>query len=191
VDSGGYGNAEGPGDLGLVVQDAALGSPGPRTVLAVGSGKDALPAWQEQGYRVVRLDIDASMEPDIVASMTDMGPIGPFDVVYCSHSLEHVYPHEVPVALAEFYRVLRPGGKALVLVPDLEGVAPTADDLGNGLCGLHLYYGDARLIPTMPHMAHHCGFVASTLHDAMTAAGFRCTARRMGSYQLLGVGVKD
>jgi predicted SAM-dependent methyltransferase len=163
---------------------------GPRTVLAVGCGSDTLPQWADAGYVVHRLDIDPNMKPDVVASMTDMGPIGPYDVVYCSHSLEHLYPHEVPIALAEFRRVLKPGGKAVIFVPDLEGVAPTTDPLVGGLCGLHLYYGDSRCIPTMPYMAHHCGFVSSTLLDAMVAAGFETQTKRLENYNLLGIGVK-
>jgi SAM-dependent methyltransferase len=171
------------------MQVAALET-GSRTLLVVGSGTTPLSEWEAQGYTIVRLDIDPEMKPDIVGSMTDMGDIGPFDVVLCSHSLEHVYPHEVPVALAEFYRVLKPGGRAVVLVPDLEDVKPNTDPLPGGYCGLHLFYGDARLIPAMPHMAHHCGFVASTLCDAMTAAGFRCATKRLECHQLLGMGVK-
>lgn len=40
---------------------------------------------------------------------------GSYDVIYCSHVLEHV-PNDAQ-ALREFYRVLKPGGWALLLVP--------------------------------------------------------------------------
>lgn len=123
--------------------------------------------------------------------MTELGDIGPFDTVYSSHSLEHLYPHEVPVALREFNRVLRPGGIVVVMVPDLEGVPATDEVLpGSRLTGLHLYYGDARFIPEHPHMAHHSGFVESTLRAAMEAAGFEVTTKRMSNYNLLGMGIK-
>lgn len=161
------------------------------TVLFVGAGFDhGGDEWA--GYQITRLDIDPATDPDIVASMTDMGAIGPFDAVYCSHALEHLYPHDVPVALAEFHRVLRPGGRAVILVPDLEDVKPTDDELPDapGLCGLHLFYGDAKLIPTHPYMAHHCGFVADTLRDALLAAGFAAQTQRMSHYNLMGVGLK-
>jgi SAM-dependent methyltransferase len=40
---------------------------------------------------------------------------GSFDAVYCSHVLEHV--HDDRQALREVYRVLKPGGWAILLVP--------------------------------------------------------------------------
>ena len=164
-----------------------------RSVLSVGSGPAELAEWIDNGYTVTRLDIEPACKPDIVASMTDMGPIGPYDVVFCCHALEHVYPHEVPVALAEFRRVLKPGGTAVVLVPDLQDVPPTDDPLPGmeGYSGLHLFYGDAAQIPAHLSMAHHCGFVASTLGAAMTAAGFAVHVERMAGYQLIGIGVRN
>lgn len=162
-----------------------------KTVLIVGSGSESPPQWKDSGYSVVRLDIDPHTEPDIVASMTAMGDIGPYDVVYCSHALEHLYPHEVPVALGEFYRVLNPGGVAVILVPDLQDVPATDEVLpGSTLTGLHLYYGDARLIPDHPYMAHHSGFVETTLRDAMEKAGFKVKTQRMSYYNLMGIGKK-
>lgn len=169
-------------------------SDGERTVLVAGSGQDSLPDWEAQGYKVVRLDIEPRVNPDICAPMTAMGEIGPYDVVYCCHALEHLYPHEVHRALKEFQRVLKPGGVAVVVVPDLEDVKPTEDRIGMegaNLCGLHLFYGDASQIEEFPHMAHHCGFVSETLKDAFDAVGFiNATASRMGNYNLMGLGVK-
>jgi SAM-dependent methyltransferase len=161
------------------------------TVLSVGSGPVSLPQWTEAGYQVVRLDIDPGTEPDIVASMTALGEIGPFDALFCCHALEHLYPHEVPRALGEFHRVLKPGGVAVVVVPDLEGVPATDDVLPGALVtGLHLYYGDASQIEQRPHMAHHSGFVADSLRSVMEAAGFKTKTDRMSQYNLMGVGIK-
>lgn len=161
-----------------------------RVVLSVGAGGDVGSCWE--GCKVVRLDIDPATNPDIVASMTDMGAIGPFDVVYCCHALEHLYPHEVPRALSEFHRVLSPGGTVVILVPDLQDVLPTDDELPDmgGLSGLHLYYGDARLIESMPYMAHHSGFVEKTLADCMQKAGFTVLMKRMSKFNLMGIGKK-
>lgn len=123
--------------------------------------------------------------------MTALGDIGPYDAVACNNALEHLYPHEVNVALREFHRVLKPGGHAVIQVPDLEGVSPTEDVIEEiGMSGLHLYYGDAALIAEFPYMAHHCGFVSETLRRVLEMAGFHPTVKRLPCHQLMGIGVK-
>ena len=144
----------------------------------------------------VTLDADPQHGPDYVALMTAMGEIGMFGATYCSHALEHIYPHEVPVALAEFLRVLEPGGCSIFFVPDLEGVPPTTDKLYDSpsgpICGLDLFYGHSRLIPASPFMAHHCGFVAGTLRDVMEGAGYvGVEVTRLPDFNLMAVGRKD
>jgi hypothetical protein len=44
------------------------------------------------------------LNPDIVGTMTDMSAVADasVDALFSSHNIEHLYPHEVPVALAEF-----------------------------------------------------------------------------------------
>lgn len=164
------------------------------SILHVGCGGDPLPHWLSR-YSEVRLDIDESHNPDIVASMLDMGQIGPFDAVFCSHALEHVLPHEVPIALGEFYRVLNPGGACIVFVPDLEDVRATEEPLFDSpagpICGLDLLYGFRKMLKDKPYMAHKTGFISQTLHDAMTAAGFEKVAvSRLENYALLGAAIK-
>jgi SAM-dependent methyltransferase len=145
-------------------------------VLHAGCGDDPLPKYGFGDCEEVRLDIDPSMKPDIVASIVDMGDIGRFDAIYCSHALEHLYPHDVLTALTEFRRVLKPDGYALIFVPDLEDVRPTEEVLyvspGGPITGLDMFYGHAGLVATMPYMAHHCGFTAETLRRVCVAAGF-------------------
>jgi predicted SAM-dependent methyltransferase len=83
-----------------------------KQVLHVGCGPpnpQALHAtFRSDGWRELRLDINPAVEPDIIASMTQMDAVasGSVDAVWSSHNLEHPYAHEVPLALAEFYRVL-------------------------------------------------------------------------------------
>lgn len=152
-----------------------------------------LPAWIP-GVPV-RLDIDPRCEPDIVAGMTDLGNIGTFDVVYCCHALEHLFPHDVDTALREFLRVLAPGGIAILFVPDLEGVQPTDEVLfvspAGPVAGLDLFYGCRARLPEQPYMAHRTGFVAQTLEAALTGAGFaKVTTQRLPCFNLMGAGVK-
>lgn len=179
------------------MQDAVLGflpSPqGPRSVLIAGSGPDDAKYWQDLGYTAVRLDIDERTKPDVIGSMTNLGEIGQFDIVYCCHALEHLYPHEVNIALTEFKRVLNPGGKAIIVVPDLEDVRPDNTILNREdkapITGLHLFYGDHALIPEFPFMAHHCGFIAETLKYALEQAGFKAQTLRQPNYNLVGIGI--
>src|SRR5690606_31660101 len=103
--------------------------PGRKHLLHAGCGsapKERLPECFRTGdWQEIRLDIDPRVKPDIVASLTDISAVrsGTIDAVWSSHSLEHLEDYQVPTALAEFRRVLKPGGFALVTLPDLEYVA--------------------------------------------------------------------
>ena len=164
------------------------------TCLHVGCGPEHLPDWLD-AYDEVRLDIDRACKPDIHAPMTRMGDIGPFDVVYSSHALEHVLPVQVPQVLFEMRRVLHPGGQCIVIVPDLEGVSATTDVLvktpAGDTCGLDLIYGHHTMTANNPLMCHRCGFVAETLVEAMRKAGFNSvSAKRLPNYNLFAAGIK-
>jgi len=75
--------------------------------------------WQE-----IRFDIDESVQPDLVGTMTDMSSVESesVDALFSSHNIEHLYPHEVPVALKEFSRVLKSDGFVVITCPDLQSV---------------------------------------------------------------------
>ena len=163
-------------------------------LLHVGCGTAAPPEWLSD-YDETRLDINADARPDVVASMLDMGDIGPFDVVFCEHALEHVAPFEVPRALSEFRRVLKPGGHAVVFVPDLEGVSPTNAVIlqtpSGPVTGHDLFYGFGPALKDNPFMAHRCGFVAETLEMAFREAGFAdVKTQRVGNFNLMGAARK-
>jgi SAM-dependent methyltransferase len=166
-----------------------------KTVLHVGCGYAALPQWLD-GYQETRLDIDPECKPDIVASMTDLGDIGPYDAVLSNHCLEHLYPHEVSIALGEFNRVLSPGGFVAVFVPDLEDAKPTDEVLfespAGPIAGIDLFYGFRPAIAAgMTFMAHHTGFTKERMEGALESAGFHGGAvSRLGGYNLMGIGFK-
>jgi ubiquinone/menaquinone biosynthesis C-methylase UbiE len=179
-----------------------------KTVLHVGCGPHN-PAklhalFQGDGWRELRLDIDPSVQPDIVASITAMTPVesGAVDGVYSSHNLEHLFAHEVPTALAEFYRVLKPGGVVLVTMPDLQAVAAAiANDQfedtlyvapAGPICPIDVVYGYRKAIAAgNVFMAHKTGFTARTLTQKLEAAGFRQVRVERGiCYDLWGIGYK-
>lgn len=139
------------------------------------------PEWQE-----VRLDIDPAAAPDIVASMTDMAGVGDgsFDAVFSSHNIEHLYAHEVPRALAEFRRVLRPEeGFAVITCPDLRAIARLvaedrlAEPVGMSNAGpiapIDMLFGWRPALAAGNHfMAHRCGFTFRWLAQLLREAGF-------------------
>src|SRR6185312_15457083 len=78
-----------------------------------------------QTWKQLRVDIEESVNPDIVADLTDLSPIesGTADALWSSHCIEHLYQAQVPGALREFHRVLKDEGFPVILVPDLQSVA--------------------------------------------------------------------
>jgi|SRR5271156_5846428 len=179
-----------------------------KTVLNVGCGyplRQKLhrhfhgPEWCE-----LRLDLDPAVEPDIVCSITDMGPVAAdsVDAVWSSHNLEHLQRHEVPLALAEFLRVLKPHGLLLLTLPDLQQVARliVEDRLEESayvsqsgpITPLDMIFGHtASLARGNQFMAHRTGFTARSLHRLLIETGFvEVTLRQDPSFDLWATGYK-
>jgi SAM-dependent methyltransferase len=157
-------------------------------------------------YKEVRFDIDPSVMPDILGTMTDMSNVSSesMDAIYSSHNIEHLYPHEVSVAIREFSRVLRPDGVAVVTCPDLQSVAqaiangnldqPVYTSPGGPICPIDIVFGHrASMQRGNLYMAHRTGFTAMTLLSAFIQNGFaRATAiRDVASYALWIVATKN
>jgi ubiquinone/menaquinone biosynthesis C-methylase UbiE len=138
------------------------------------------PEWEE-----IRLDIDRAVQPDIIGSMTDMKAIAAqsVDAVYSSHNIEHLYAYEVPIALGEFLRVLKPNGLAIITCPDLQSVCTLVADnkltqaayqssMGP-ITPLDILYGhQASIQKGNVYMAHRCGFTRDVLSGSLRYAGF-------------------
>lgn len=159
------------------------------------------PEWNE-----IRFDIDPSVHPDIVGTMTDMSavPTGHVDAIFSSHNIEHLYPHEVATALAEFLRVLKPDGFAVVTCPDLVSVAkviaenklmePLYQSGAGPISPLDILYGHrASMSRGNLFMAHKGGFSAKSLVEQLKQAGFTSAGgvARPGRYDLWAVASKQ
>lgn len=179
-----------------------------KKLLHVGCGSyrpEALPPelrteeWQE-----IRLDIDSRMNPDILGTITDLSAVGDnsVDAVYSSHNLEHIYDYEVPIALAEFKRVLKSGGLTWLVVPDMQIAAewvakgdiddkPLYISPAGPINALWMFYGMGTSIPGIPYMAHKTGFTVSSLHGQLTKAGFTNLDVSRREFNIYAKGVKE
>jgi ubiquinone/menaquinone biosynthesis C-methylase UbiE len=82
------------------------------------------------------------------------------DCVVCSHVLEHVDDNK---ALKEIYRVLKPGGVALIMLPIIEG--------------WHQTYENAEVTTPKARQLHygqsdHLRYYGADVRDRIRAAGF-------------------
>jgi SAM-dependent methyltransferase len=180
-----------------------------KRVLNAGSGPQSArglhpvfctPQWQQ-----VRLDIDPEAKPDVAASLIDMKaafPAQSFDAVWSSHSLEHLYKHEVPLALAEFRRVLKPDGFTLITCPDLEAIAALVVEHGldhvaytspmGPITTLDIIFGhSASIARGNIFMAHNTGFTCARLGQLLLDAGFATALAKREGFDLWAVGLMD
>lgn len=166
-----------------------------KTFLHVGCGSmrkaQTTAGFNTAEWTELRLDINKDVSPDIVGTMTDMSALADasVDALFSSHNIEHLYPHEVPLALAEFKRVLKPNGFVVITCPDLQSVcALIAEDKltdpayfspAGPITPLDILYGlRSALARGNLFMAHRCGFTRSVLTGTLQSAGFATVAAR-------------
>jgi SAM-dependent methyltransferase len=176
--------------------------------LHVGCGpqhKTNLKGFNTDNWKEIRFDIDSSVNPDIQGTLTDMKDVknASMDAIYSSHNIEHIFPHEVPIALKEFHRILVDDGMVVITCPDLQSVceAVAKDKLLDSLytspsgpiSAIDILYGHRGYIAQGNiYMAHKCGFTYSALNSAFFDAGFKYTfgGRRPEYYDLWLLGFK-
>ena len=178
-------------------------------LLHIGCGpkrkEHTLPAFASDHWHEVRFDIDESVSPDIIGTMTDMSAVktGSIDALCSSHNVEHLYPHEVPIAFGEFHRVLKDDGFAIITCPDLQSVAALiADDKlldpayvspAGPISPLDILFGHrASMERGNLYMAHHVGFTQKVLAGTLRSAGFGAVAtiRRPDKFDLWAFAMK-
>ncbi|MEL6587330.1 MAG: methyltransferase domain-containing protein [Pseudomonadota bacterium] len=106
-------------------------------------------------------DILPRRRPTHILNIEDIDlPDAGFDGIICSHVLEHV---DDAKALAEMFRILKPGGTALLMTPVCEGWATTYENPAiDGNIDRALHFGQAD----------HVRYYGRDLRDRIRAAGF-------------------
>lgn len=91
-------------------------------LLNVGGNSKSIPLPSiYQGVVHHLLDIDPKGEPDVLCDARNLGEIkeSEYDIIYCSHNLEHYYKHDVKKVLLGFKTALKPGGSIHLVVPNM------------------------------------------------------------------------
>jgi SAM-dependent methyltransferase len=168
------------------------------------SGSSRLPPvfhnWDQ-----IRVDIDPGLKPDLVANIVDLSaiPDASIDAIWCSHCIEHLFAHQVPMALAEFRRVLRGDGFACLIVPDLQEIShwiandrlhETIYESSAGPVTAHdMIWGFGPAIANgMMGMAHRCGFTPTVFLEYLKGAGFSeiVLRRKTSNLELAGLALQ-
>ena len=181
-----------------------------KSFLHLGCGRltklNSTPEFKNNHWDETRVDIDEKVNPDIVASMTDMSVIesDKFDAIYSSHNIEHLFAHEVPIALNEMYRVLNDDGYLVITCPDLVSVCSHVAE-GNlteplyqsglgPIAAIDILYGLRSDISKGNHyMAHKCAFTGPVMRSTLLGSGFKSceVISRESAYVLWAIAFKD
>ena len=127
---------------------------------------------RHEGWRV--LNVLPGEHVDYVGDCRDLSRFADASVheIYASHVLEHLGYAELPVALAGFHRVLRPGGTLRISVPDLGVLSRLFLDPA---CSTEERIAVARMIfggQIDEHDFHRCGLDYDFLAGFLDNAGF-------------------
>lgn len=180
------------------------------TFLHVGCGgatkEKTTAGFNTSAWREVRFDIDPNAAPDFVGTMTDMSavPDASMDAIFSSHNIEHLWAHEIPVALKEFLRVLKPEGFLVLTCPDVQSVCELVaqdkllhvayDSPSGPITPFDILWGHRGFIAAgNVYMAHKSGFTESVMMQTLQDSGFArvAVARRPECFDLWVVAFKN
>ena len=179
-------------------------------LLHVGSGlltkEKTTQVFNTDDWEETRLDINEDVNPDIIASLTDMSEVesNSYDAVFSHHNIEHLYAYQVPLALNEMSRVLKDDGYLIISCPDLHSVCEKVTEgkvleplyqSGLGpITAIDILFGlRSDLSKGNHYMAHNCGFTKDVLYSTLKNTGFKSclVAQWKPSYVLWGIAYKN
>ena len=160
-----------------------------KNLLHVGCGyrtkKDTLKYYDDE-WKETRVDINKNVNPDILGSMKDLSNVqnNYYDSVFSSHSIEHVYAHEVDGVLKEFHRVLNMNGLLVITCPELKSICKLVledklldiayESAAGPISPIDMIWGHRVSIKKgNEFMAHKCGFTLKTLMNSCINANFK------------------
>jgi predicted SAM-dependent methyltransferase len=116
------------------------------------------------------VDLRVCPETDVVCDVSDLKPFenDSVETVFASQVLEHFPIDRTVAVLKEWRRVLKPGGKLYVSVPDFDVAVKLYQHYGLTQWLQYHLWGDQK----HPLNYHYAGFTAATLAKALLDAGF-------------------
>lgn len=134
----------------------------------VGCGRMVLDGWTNCD---VQVSPKALRPPEILC---DAGAIplqsGVADEVMALHLIEHFYLWEVPAVLAEWRRLLKPGGRLILELPNLEAACRNLLSGRNDQMCMWPLYGDPG--HEDPYMCHRWGYTPKTIKELLVGNAF-------------------
>lgn len=140
-----------------------------------------------EGYVNVDLvDERKGNQPDVNCDVRDLHEHfedGVADEILAVHILEHFYPWEVHNALQEWKRVLKPGGKIIIEVPDImKAIFHLLSSPENPQLSMWALYGNPGELD--PLMCHKWGYTAQSLGLELHLAGFENIEKHPAQFKL-------
>jgi ubiquinone/menaquinone biosynthesis C-methylase UbiE len=153
------------------------------------------------------LDIDPLGKPDVLCDARELWklPARQYDAIYCSHNLEHYYAHDVVKVLKGFRMVLKKGGFAYIMVPDLLEVMKAVVEKGKGLEDvLYETHGESFLVRDVIYgyqrqiersekdfYAHKTGFTEESLTKTLMKNGFPYVFSDVDNFEIMALAFMD
>jgi SAM-dependent methyltransferase len=179
-----------------------------RRVLNVGGSSKEIPIPDRYNdWEHLLLDIDARPGVDVVADARNLAELeaAQFDAIYCSHTLEHFYRHDVPKVLKGFFHVLKPEGFVEARVPDMMAVMTATvnrnldiDDVlyqspAGPITVRDVFYGYGVEIERSGNdfFAHKTGFSDLSMRRILAENGFPLVMMQKANLELLFVAFKS
>jgi SAM-dependent methyltransferase len=178
-----------------------------KKLLDVGGGNKNIAVFPEAFGDVehVLLDIDPGVNPDVLCDGRELHTLPPeqYDIIWCSHNLEHYLSSDIPDVLRGFWHLLKRGGLVYIAVPNLLEVFRTMllgghdiIDIAYTTQDLHVSYADMIygshqiMCDGNKYYHHNYGFTAKSLSHIMGCFGFVEVSLVEEGFNLIYMGVK-